>query len=229
MLSKEKERRIHSRSYKSIQNFRKHLSNWEVSNDTIALLEEFTCVMYGRSREKDINNARYKLLLKMVGPNDKLNLSSKVNFARHPPCWNSLLPHIYQVNYRLACFKKAGQPIFELPLPYEDNNGWQKDDNGFIEPIWTLGPILPLRLVDVLEAMIEAWQRQTKSMMSMKMRAIVMMMKQIISGVSVSQRLDFLCSNASSFLLHTAEFVHFMGRMVSYFLSVELLVMFKFF
>ena len=59
---------------------------WEVSNDTIALLEEFTCVMYGRTREKDINNARYKLLLKMVGPNDKLNLSSKVNFARHPPC-----------------------------------------------------------------------------------------------------------------------------------------------
>ena len=31
----------------------------------------------------------------------------------------------------------------------------KKDDNGFIEPIWTLGPILPLWLVDALEAMIE--------------------------------------------------------------------------
>ena len=111
--------------------------------------------MYGRNREKNINNARFQLLLKMVGPKDKLNLNSKVYFARLPPCRNSLLPHIYRVNYRLACFKKAGIPIFDLPSPCEDNNGWRKDDNGFIEPIWTIGPILPVKLVDILEETIE--------------------------------------------------------------------------
>ena len=128
---------------------------WEVSNETIGLLEEFTCIMYERNREKNINNARFQLLLKMVGPKDKLNLNSKVDFARLPPCRNSLLPHIYRVNYRLACFKKAGIPIFDLPSPCEDNNGWKKDDNGLIEPIWTIGPILPVKLVDILEKTIE--------------------------------------------------------------------------
>ena len=90
----------------------------------------------------------------MVGPT-KIFAMSKINLAHIPSCKNSAIPDIHRVNYRVACYKWAKEPIFELPKAYEDDHGWQRDQNGFIEPVWTLGPILPINLIDILETVEE--------------------------------------------------------------------------
>ena len=71
--------------------------------------------------------------------------------SRIPPCANSLKPHIERVNHRLNCYKKAHKPIFDKPNPFDNQQGWEKSDNGLLEPIWSYGDILPPSLVDILE------------------------------------------------------------------------------
>ena len=43
----------------------------------------------------------------------------------------------------------AHVPMYELPKP-EDDHGWMKMD-GFLEPVWSRGPILSPSLVDLLD------------------------------------------------------------------------------
>ena len=43
------------------------------------------------------------------------------------------------------------QPIFWRPKPYDAGQGWQKTEQGFLEPVWACGPILPLSLIDLME------------------------------------------------------------------------------
>ena len=108
--------------------------------------------MNGNPREKSVNKVLSKMLYKMVGGRDvKLTKKSKVDLSRIPPCLNSLIPHIQCVNHRLACYKRAHEPTFRKPEPYDDNQGWEKADNGFLEPIWPNGNILPPSLIDLLE------------------------------------------------------------------------------
>lgn len=124
-------------------------SDWTVKPQVYEALEEFTCLMYGNTRVKSINEVRLLLLKKMVGEDKKLNSKSKVEFSRLPPCKDSLYPHIDRVNYRLCQWKKSHIPIFDCPHP-QDGNGWTMDD-GTLEPLWSKGPILPPSMVDILE------------------------------------------------------------------------------
>ena len=39
-------------------------------------------------------------------------------------------------------------PIYELPLA-EDGHGWTEVD-GFLEPLWSNGPIMPMSVVDLI-------------------------------------------------------------------------------
>ena len=94
------------------------------------------------------------MLKKMVGEDKPLSVYSKVDLARLPPCRDSLLPHIQRVNYRVSCYKKAHIPIFELPKPYDEDQGWVIGETGIIEPLWTKGSILPQSLIDLLETNI---------------------------------------------------------------------------
>lgn len=92
------------------------------------------------------------MLHKMVEGRDvKLSKKSKVDLSRIPPCTNSLIPHIQHVNHRLCCYKKAHVLIFSKPKPDDNNQGWEKNDNGFLEPIWSNGNIPPPSLIDLLE------------------------------------------------------------------------------
>ena len=50
-----------------------------------------------------------------------------------------------------VCYKKAHVPIFSKPNPDDNDQGWKKNDNGFLEPIWSNGNILPPSLIDLLE------------------------------------------------------------------------------
>ena len=50
--------------------------------DVYKELETFTCAMYGYARDISINNVRTKMLKKMVGEDQTLNKSSKVDLSR---------------------------------------------------------------------------------------------------------------------------------------------------
>lgn len=102
-------------------------------------------------RETSINISRTKLLHKMVGDDQLLNTKSRLDFAKLPPCKDSLIPHIQRTNHRVACYKRAQEAVFERPKPEDENQGWEKTEQGLLEPIWSCGPTLPLSLTDILE------------------------------------------------------------------------------
>ena len=126
--------------------------SWIVQEDLIHKLEHFVCYMYGFPRVKSVNQVRTLMLKKMVGEDRQLTKSSKVDLARLPPCRQSLLPHILRVNYRVRQWKLANLGIYETP-PATDH-GWTTGETGLLEPIWTLGDILPPSLEDILETTI---------------------------------------------------------------------------
>ena len=39
----------------------------------------------------------------------------------------------------------------EKPKPFDKDQGWEKLENGSLEPVWSRGPILPLSLIDILD------------------------------------------------------------------------------
>jgi len=57
--------------------FRKLGDDWNVSPQLLKELEQFTCLIYGQSRESSVDVVRHKLLCKMVGEDKKLISKSK--------------------------------------------------------------------------------------------------------------------------------------------------------
>ena len=91
----------------------------------------------------------------MIGEDSKLTLKSKVDLSKLPPAADNLKPHIYRVNHRVATYKRANQAVYPMPKPWDDKQGWIKNDDGILEPLWSLRPVLPLSLVDILENTVE--------------------------------------------------------------------------
>ena len=54
------------------------------------------------------------------------------------------------MNHRVALYKRADQAILQKPKPYDDGQGWKKNTEGVLEPVWSCGPVLPTSLVDIL-------------------------------------------------------------------------------
>ena len=81
----------------------------------------------------------------MVGDDLTLVSNSIIDLARLPPSFSNLLPHIYRVNHRLACDKR----FEEAPNPYDDKQGWLKNQNNLLEPIWQAGLILSRAMVEI--------------------------------------------------------------------------------
>ena len=71
---------------------------------------------------------------------------SLINFCQN------VLHIIYRVNHRLAFHKRANKPFIEAPNPYDEKQGWLKDQNHFLAPIWFVRPILPSGLVDIVNS-----------------------------------------------------------------------------
>ena len=94
----------------------------------------------------------------MVGDNEELTSKSKVDLARLPPCQSALTPHVQRVNhrlclclYRLCLYKHANVAILEKPMPYDHGQGWLRNDEGVLEPLWSCKPVLPVSLVDIMD------------------------------------------------------------------------------
>ena len=104
---------------------------------------------------------RALLLRKMVGDkNEEIRKAAKVDFSRLPPCRMSLIPHIKRANFRACQWKRSHEKMPSLPKL--DDHGWTKDlgTNSF-EPIWSEGPILPKRLIDIVPEIIENQQLES--------------------------------------------------------------------
>lgn len=123
---------------------------WEVPDDVLHMIEAFTCCIYGYERDTSINLVRYKMLKKMVGEDEELTATSKVDLNKLPPCRDNLIPHIQRCNHRLAHYKRAHTPVYEYPKPHDPNQGWH-EPGGVLEPIWTIGELLPQSLIDLIE------------------------------------------------------------------------------
>lgn len=129
--------------------FEKLGSSWGVSEDTMEKLEQFVCFMYGFPRIKHVNEVRSIMLQKMVGEGKELNASSKVDMAKLPPCRDSLIPHVLRVNFRVCQWKMAQSAMIEVPPATE--NGWMYGESGTLEPVWTVGEMLPSSVEDIVE------------------------------------------------------------------------------
>ena len=92
-----------------------------------------------------------KMLKKMVGENEVLSRKSRVDLSRIPPYHDSLIPHLERVNHRMAGYLRAADAIWEAPKPNGNGQGWVIGDQGILEPVWSIGPILPSSLVDILD------------------------------------------------------------------------------
>ena len=107
--------------------------------------------MYVLVCETSLSNVQDKMLQKVVSDDMKLSAKSKMDLVRLPPCENSLIPHMQRVNYRVSCYKRANKTIFEKQKPYAAGHGWTRTEEGPVEPMWSMGPILPPTLVHILE------------------------------------------------------------------------------
>ena len=107
--------------------------------------------MYGYTRKKSLNTVRSLMLKKVVREDARLTAKSKVSLSRLPPCRDNLAPHIQRLNHCLACYKRADQAIFWRPKKHDPGQGWEKNDSGSLEPIWSSSPILPASLVDFIK------------------------------------------------------------------------------
>lgn len=122
---------------------------WRVSEEVKASLEAYTCVMYGRHRFTSVNDLRHQLLKERCG-DDPLNANHNVDMASMPPCKETLQEHIKRSNYQVAIWKRALEPMPDVPPP-SDGHGWT-NIAGTLEPVWSAeDDILPSNIVDFLE------------------------------------------------------------------------------
>ena len=105
-------------------------------------LESFTCLMCGETCITSRNLLRSKILRKLVGEDQPLNLKSAVDSSNLPPCFDNLLPQVHRTNYRLAIYKPPDKPIVEAPKLFDKKQGWIKNEEGLVEPIWSTESII---------------------------------------------------------------------------------------
>ncbi|KAG1715023.1 ABC transporter C family member 8 [Nymphon striatum] len=103
------------------------------------------------SEEEDINVTNSVALL-----NAAQNCSREsLDHALHDPS----TAHISRVNHRLAIYKRADIPIFWYPKPYDPEQGWERNDEGVLEPVWLCGPVLPPTMIDLVEKTTEEMEQ----------------------------------------------------------------------
>ena len=115
--------------------------DWNVTPQMLKELEQFTCLMYGQSRQSSVD------VVCVAqdggeGGDEKLTVKSRVDLTRLPPCRSALKPHIQRVNHRTALYKRAHEPSVEKPKPYDEGQGWMRTAEGVLEPLWLYNAVL---------------------------------------------------------------------------------------
>ncbi|KAG1651612.1 hypothetical protein GQR58_026883 [Nymphon striatum] len=50
-------------------------------------------------------------------------------------------------------------PIFWSPKPYDPEQGWERNDEGVLEPVWSSAPVLPPTMIDLVEKTTEEMEQ----------------------------------------------------------------------
>ena len=99
----------------------KHGEEWQLTDEMLKVLEEFTCRLYvSQSGICDVNDMQYELFRVKYG---------NVESDQLPPCQNCLHLHAAKTNYQAASWHRALQTNPEAPSPLECK-GWVLRDNG---------------------------------------------------------------------------------------------------
>ncbi len=116
-------------------------------------LERFTCVLYGNSRTKKVNQLRFTTLQIRCGGKKQITESKKFDLATLPPCKSILEQHVLCCNFQTRIWKLA-----HIAKPFVPNaiegHGWTLN-TGIMQPKWIDGEVVPRKLVDILEKTIE--------------------------------------------------------------------------
>ena len=123
---------------------------WDISNDLLSALSEFTCALYGKPRMANVNEVRYCRVVEVCGSNEDESLRQPKTFdtSSIPPSQGSLNEHSKRANFQAAIWKRAHLPVYDVPVP-TDGHGWEVSE-GTMEPKWNSTDILPQNIVDLL-------------------------------------------------------------------------------
>ena len=81
--------------------------------------------------------------------------------SKLPPDRDSLIQHIKHTNYRVANYKLTKEPIFWKPAAFE-GHGWVLNDNDVLEPLWSIGHILPQSLIDLVKPTVKELEEEVE-------------------------------------------------------------------
>ncbi|KAL2095547.1 hypothetical protein ACEWY4_007695 [Coilia grayii] len=142
--------KILNQNSKFIQVFAKVGNSWELDEEILSGVEEFTCRLYGFSRRiKKVDEAREIKVKKVCGSSFELRQGLSVDLSTFPPCRRVLLQHMKRVNFQVCIWKRAHEHYPEIPCPL--NHGFHVNtETGKLEPLWFEGDVIPKALVDVL-------------------------------------------------------------------------------
>lgn len=124
---------------------------WTLTDEVIIGMERLTCRLYGASKVNDVNECRYVKLTSVCCP-DNLNMinpTKKFDTAFIPPPKVSFLEHCKRVNFEVGKWKRSHEQFPIIPSPFDDN-GWSQDLNGFLQPTWYKGDMLPQSIINEL-------------------------------------------------------------------------------
>jgi len=100
--------------------------SWTASESLISKLEEFACRMYAASSKADkVNTLCRELFLSKRGDVDSSML---------PPCEDSLIQHTHRANYQAGVWRRALEPMPDVPPA--NGYGWVSTADGALKIDW---------------------------------------------------------------------------------------------
>ena len=99
--------------------FSKLGAKWELSNEVLDIIEEFTCQLYFRQTKlKKVNELRYEMFRSRKGD---------VESGQLPPCQNTLVQHTLRANYQSAIWRRCLENWQDIPDPNQ-GHGWKTSE-----------------------------------------------------------------------------------------------------
>ena len=96
--------------------------SWNLSNESLQLLETLTCSLYSpKTAVNSVNELRFNIFCAKKGEAESWQL---------PPCASSLLNHCKRANYQCAIWKRSLSRNPDIPSPV--GHGWRVDDGQLV-------------------------------------------------------------------------------------------------